>query len=181
VPIFSANSAKKALVNAFLKLSSAYPYRLTETTRGASTLDRTTDYASADQVHSSWVLAPNPDQREIITIGGQTWWKLNSKWESDPSVNDAPINLYSLLAPNTHDVQYDGQDSVMGIPCFVFNYALTINSAGVSLDGSGKAWVGISDGLPHQLDLNATVNSAPMTTHLVYSYGVKFDIQPPVH
>jgi hypothetical protein len=38
--------------------------------------------------------------------------------------------------------------------------------------------VGIADGLPRQLDLNGTLNGAPLTTQLVYNYGVQFDIQP---
>jgi len=179
-PTLSPSSAKDMLINAFLKLASAYPYRLTETTRGATTLDRTTDYAAADRIHSSWVLAPNPETRQTVTIGNETWWYLNGKWETTPSQTDAPVDLYSLLTPGIQSVQFVGQEPVMNIPCFVLSYTLTINTSGISISGNGKAWIGISDSLPHQVTLDGTISGSPFTTLLVYSYGIQFDIQQPV-
>ena len=180
LPTLSPNAAKDALLTAFKKLSIAYPYRLTETTRGAGTLDRTTDYAAADRIHSSWVLAPNPETRQTITLGNQTWWYMNGSWSDNPSDTAAPVDIYSLLAPGIKDVLYTGQEPVMNIPCYVLSYDLNVASSGVSIIGSGKAWIGSLDGLPHKVTLDATYNGSSLSTLLVYSYGVQFDIQKPV-
>jgi hypothetical protein len=175
----SANDATKSLFTAFEKLNSAFPYRLTEASGGAMQLDRVTDFAAADRIHSTWTLG-NAGQDESITIGTQTWWKLHGKWDTTPSDNSIPIDVYALLYKDVSVIQYAGQETVMGTPCFVFTFKLTITTMSYALDSTGKAWVGIADGLPHQADLVGTIRGAPFTTHLVYSYGVKFDIQQPV-
>jgi hypothetical protein len=177
VPTFSPNAAAKALVAAFENLAKAYPYRLTETTRAGTSLDRVTDYAAADRIHSSWV--QDGKAYETITLGAQTWWKLKGAWEANPTDTHPPVDVYALIAPNLHDVSYLGQETVLGKPCFVFAYGLTIKTSDISEDGAGKAWVGIADNLPHQVDLAGTANGFPLTTHLVYSFGIAFDIQPP--
>jgi len=174
-----AGDAQTALTEAFKKLNTAYPYRLTEATTGGVTLDRVTDFAAADRVHSTWTMSPSPDQKEMITIGSQTWWKINGAWDPNPSDTRAPVDIYSLIEPNLHDVQAAGQEAANGAPCNVYTFNLTISEPDFSLSGSGKAWVGSADGLPRQLDLQATVNGAMVNSHLVYSYGVQFDIQPP--
>ena len=71
------------------------------------------------------------------------------------SDTSAPKDIYGLIAPNVHNVAYTGQENVLDKPCFVFSYSLTINTSGISLSGTGKAWIGISDSFPHQVDLNA--------------------------
>jgi len=174
-PTFDANSAAKYMVAAFESLSKAYPYQLTEHTTGGNsfTLDRTVDFAATDRSHSSWT--QNGKAYEMITIGGQTWWKTDGQWgESNPTKTN---DIYALIAPNLHDITYTGSDTVQNTPCYVFSYQLTISDFG--LNGSGKAWIGVADGLPRQLDLEAKVNDISTTSQLVYSYGMSFDIQPP--
>jgi hypothetical protein len=180
VPTFSADSASKFVIDAFTRLSTAYPYRLVETSRGATDVDRTTDFAAADQVHSTWVLAPNPDQQEMIQIGNQVWFKTNGQWQAGDVNALGPVDVTAMIVPGLHDVQFVGQEAIVGVPCYKFSYTLALNTAGVDLTGTGNAWIGIADGLPHQLDLNATTSGMPLTSHIVYSYGIKFDIQKPV-
>jgi len=52
---------------AFANLLKAYPYRLNETSQGASPLERVTDYAALDRVHASWT--QDGQSFETITIG----------------------------------------------------------------------------------------------------------------
>ena len=72
-----------------------------------------------------------------------------------------------------------GQETIDGVPSFVFTYTLTMPVENLPFKGTGKAWVGISDKVPHQVTLDGTVGDYPMKTLLVYSYGVRFDIQAP--
>jgi len=180
LPTFTAATAKTTLVAAFHQLANVYPFRITDTERGlADVIDVTTDYAAADRYHTTSVGKSKSDLNETITIGNKTWWKINGKW--DPTTSGAmPQNNFWGYIPKAQSVAYTGQDIVDGVACFIFSFKLDIQSPGLDLVGTGKAWVGISDGLPHQFDFFPGAHITGDQTHQIYTYGITVDIQQPV-
>jgi len=187
VPTFTDKSAKDAMVNAFKNLNHAYPFRLTEdtTSSGGITASRTTDFAAADRTHTILTDDPIiPGLTEEIRIGSQLYYLYNGAWTTDapPGVGAGSQDLAQLLINALTSVTYAGQDTVMNVPCFVFTFQSTLPLGSTTMNGTGKAWIGISDDLPHQVDSTHTVVgvSGSSSSHLVYSYGVNFDIQAPI-
>lgn len=128
------------------------------------------------------MVSPLQGLTEEIRIGSTLYYLYNGAWTTDipTTPSGSQLNLAQLLIGGLQSVTYAGQDSVVGVPCFVYGFQFAISVGGQTLSGVGKAWVGISDGLPHQLDSTYTIGGVSGTSHLVYSYGVKFDIQPPM-
>jgi hypothetical protein len=183
VPTPDPKAARNMLIAAFQKLNTAYPFRLTElTTMGGSPLDRMTDFAAADRTHTTFNSgSPVANLEEVIRVGGTTYWKINGTWSINDSSSSQPmLDLASMLIAGLSDVQYAGMETVNGVPSFVFTFKLSISSSGTALIGTGKAWVGIADGLPHQADMVGSLGGYALKSHLVYSYGVSFNIQPPI-
>jgi hypothetical protein len=91
-----------------------------------------------------------------------------------------PQNNFWDVIPKAQDVAYAGPDTVDGVACFIFSFKLDVSAPGLYLVGVGKAWVGISDGLPHQFDFSPGVHITGNQTHQIYTYGITVDIQQPV-
>jgi hypothetical protein len=180
LPTFSAVTSKTALDNAFIQLANAFPFRITETDDYlAEVVYVTTDYAAADRYHSITTQKLAPGKDETITIGTKTWWKINGVWGPTPSGTLKQNNYWDLI-PKAQDVTYTGQESVSGVPCFIFSFTLDMQAPGSYLTGSGQAWVGISDGLPRQFDFTPGANTTGGPTNQLYTYGITVDIQQPV-
>jgi len=174
--------ARDALVKAFERLQTAFPYRLAENTTVGGAFDRVTDFASADRWHTTWSPPLGPGVTEAIGIGKQTYWLVKGKWEagSEPPLGaGSQVDVAALLLPGLKDVQFTGIETVGGTPCFAFAFNLQATGT-LPVAGAGKAWVGISDGVPHRATLDGTASGYPLKSNLVYSYGVKFDIRPPL-
>ena len=78
-----------------------------------------------------------------------------------------PAVLFCIQTVNKRAWQQSGK--VNGVACFLLSFDLHATISGMSAGGSGKAWVGTADGLPHQLDAASTTNSTGFQTNLVYS------------
>ena len=183
--------ARKDLGDAFRKLKAAYPYRLTETTSGTmngkTTMPenkRVVDFAAADRSHLKWTGGIGGNIEEI-TIGDKRYWYSEGKWSEDsrPSADERAkrgAELEKALASATKDVKYMGPETVNGMPCFAYTYTLDFNVSGNSYPGSGKAWVGAADGLPHQNDSEFSFKSYNQKSHIVYEYNVDFKVEKPI-
>ena len=51
---------------------------------------------------------------------------------------------------------------------------------GKNYNGSGKAWVGVKDGLPHQTDGEFKAGTLNWTFHIVYEYDVNVKVEKPM-
>jgi hypothetical protein len=181
----NAQTARNQVVSAFEKLNSAYPFRLTEDTiLAGQTLNRIADLQAADISHVTIDNGTAGGVSETIRIGDQLYWKQNGQWSQ---VNALPANSQSQvdmgaawLISGIKNVHFDGVETVNGVPAFVYTFQLLASHSGVTISGNCKAWIGIGDGLPHQADLKGTMAAYGVQTHLVYSYGVNFTIQPPL-
>ncbi len=186
VPTLSDQAAKDTLVAAFEKLKSAYPFRLAEDSTGANPYSRVTDYAAADRTHTVFNSgSPSAGLTEMIRYGGQQYFLYNGSWttNSPPGASGSLLDLTSLLVSGLKSVTYGGQETVQNVPCFVFITHTNLPVGSGTYDSNGKAWVGIADGLPHQVISTYTISGVPgtSTTTLVYSYGVQVEITlPPV-
>jgi len=183
VPTLSDQAAKDALVAAFEKLKTAYPFRLAEDSSGVNNGSRVTDYAAADRTHTV-ITSGNPNGvTETIRYGAQLYFLYNGQWTTNtpPGPTGSLLDLTSLLVPGLKSVTYGGQETVNGVACFVFVTHTNLPINGVVFDSHGKVWVGISDGLPHQVISTYTISgvNGTTTTTLVYSYGVQVQITPP--
>ncbi len=184
VPTLSDQAAKNALVAAFEKLKSAYPYRLAEDSTGANPYSRVTDYAAADRTHTVFNSgSPAAGLTEMIRDGGQQYYLENGSWTTNtpPGATGSLLDLTSVLVSGLKSVTYGGQETVQNVACFVFITHTNLPIGSSTYDSHGKAWVGIADGLPHQVISNYTISGVPgtSTTTLVYSYGVQVVITPP--
>jgi hypothetical protein len=185
-----SNDPRKDLRDALERLNQAYPYRLTETSSG--TADgreipegtRVVEFAAADRSHAKWNNGPLGDT-EVITIGDKQYTKLNNgNWNegvrsSAGRAQDTAKRMRELLASVIKDVKYAGTETVNGVACHAYAYAIDGDLSGQKWLGTGKAWVGASDGLPHQLDSELNVSASRQKSHITYEYDLDFKIEKP--
>lgn len=187
---FSPSSdARKDLGGAQRKLKTAYPYRLTETmsttTNGQTAMQPTTrvaDFAAADRSHMKWT---GGSDMEMIRIGDKEYWRFDGKWSEyagqfaeEQAKRGAELEKKMAEAPK--EVKYVGSETVNGVPCFAYTFSLEMNLAGDTWTGTGKAWVGAADGLPHQIDSDFKVSVYGHKSHTVYEYNVDVKVEKPV-
>lgn len=185
-----SNNPRKDLGDALEKLNSAFPYRLTETTSASAPGQpdvqygvRVVEFASADRHHAKWKSGPLGDT-EVITIGDKEYTYINGKWieggaKSLSQREQAGRRFREKMASAIKDVQYLGAETVNGVSCYAYSYTMEMDVSGQKWSGTGKAWVGASDGLPHQLDSEMTVSSYHQKSHITYQYDVDFKIEKP--
>lgn len=186
-----SSDARKDLREALERLNTAYPYRLTESSSGTggghevSGGTRMVEFAAADRSHAKWTNGPLGDT-EVITIGDKQYSKLNNgNWTVGSPAGLAQRQgmekrMRELIASAVKDVQYIGTDTLNGVPCHAYTYTMEMDVTGQKWAGTGKAWIGSSDGLPHQLDSEMTVNSYKQKSHITYEYNVDFKVEKPV-
>lgn len=183
--------ARKDLREALERLNTAYPYRLTENSSGnangreISEGTRIVEFAAADRSHAKWTNGPLGDT-EVITIGDKQYSKLNNgNWTMGAPAGLAQRQgmakrMREMMASAVKDVQYIGTDTINGVPCHAYTYTMDMDVSGQKWVGTGKAWIGSSDGLPHQLDSEMTVSSYKQKSHITYEYNVDFKVEKPV-
>jgi hypothetical protein len=187
-PFTPSNDARKDLRDALEKLNTAYPYRLTEVStgsaNGAEMPTRVVDFAAANRSHAKWTNGPLGDT-EVITIDDKKYTKLNNgKWIEEAATS--PVRregtaerMRDLLAKVIKDVKYVGAETVNGVPCYAYAYTIDGELGGQRWAGTGKSWIGASDGLPHQLDSELNTSSYQAKSHITYEYNVDIKVEKP--
>ena len=182
--------ARKDLREALERMNTAYPYRLTENSSGnasggeISEGTRIVEFAAADRSHAKWMNGPLGDT-EVITIGDKQYSKLNNgNWTvgSPPGLaqrQGMEKRMREMMASAVKDVQYIGTDTINGMPCHAYTYTMDMDVSGQKWAGTGKAWIGSSDGLPHQLDSEMTVSSYKQKSHITYEYNIDLKVEKP--
>lgn len=186
-----SDDAGKDLGEALGKLKTAYPYRLTETTT-ATTSDqsvppttRVAEFAAPDRSHVKLSGGNTADDIEMIAIGDKEYWYADGKWtenarQSATRKAKAGEDLEKMLASATKEVKLVGPETVNGVPCFAYTYSMEINESRNKYAGTGKAWIGAADGLPHQIDSEFNVGGFNQKSHIVYEYNVDLKIEQPI-
>ena len=178
-----AGDARKNLRDAYARLQRAYPYRLTETITMTSGNQpptpptvRVAEFAAADRVHSTLNGADVG-----ITFGDRHYMYVNGKWvDTGQPPRASAANMEKLLASSVKDVQPAGADTVNGVPCFAYSVRFEWNVSNQPSTGTGKTWIGLADGLPHQIDGDWKVGNFDSKSHIVYEYNVEIKVEKPV-
>src|SRR5215467_12530524 len=185
-----SNDARKDLREALERLNTAYPYRLTEDSSGNATGQeisggkRVVEFAAADRSHAKWTNGPLGDT-EVITIGDKQYSKLNNgNWIVGSPAGLAQRQgmekrMREMMASAVKDVKYIGTDTINGLPCHEYTYTMDMDVSGQKWAGTGKAWIGSTDGLLHQSDSEMTVSSYKQKSHITYEYNVDFKVDKP--
>jgi hypothetical protein len=173
---------KQDLVQAFKKMDSSYPIRVTEKTTGGmkgqppQTTDRMTESATMHDYHTKWH-SPS-SSGEIISVGGKTYELNNGKWQitsSNPPDSESQVKIAQLVENSVQDVKPPVDETVNGVKMRAYSFRIV--KEGVS--GTGKAWIGITDGLPHASQLSLDMQDISMTANLAYDYDSSIKIKVP--
>ena len=89
--------------------------------------------------------------------------------------------MREMMASAVKDAHYVGTEMINGVPCHTYTYTMEVEVSGQKFASTGKAWVGPSDGLPHQLDSETTLSSYKQKAHVTYEYNVDFKVEKPDH
>ena len=181
-PFKPSSDARKDLGDSLRKLSTAFPYRLTETTTTSSAgqsdaqQTRVVEFAAADRFHVK-LSGGQGEDLEMITIGDKGYTKENGKWSEEPANSRRPTKseLEKDLADAIKDVSLVGPEKVNGIECFAYNYTIQFDA----VKGSGKTWLRASDGLPLQSDSEFKAETYESKSHVIYEYNADVKIEPP--
>jgi hypothetical protein len=154
----------EAYVEAFQKFSAwRGTYRLTETKADSTTTIYVTEVDGAGNRRIT------VDGEEYTTIVGKkqyNYW--HGKWTESKTITPRFGALYEL-SMKLMDVLTPAQETLNGVNCMVYP---TRYRGGYK----GKLWVGVNDGLPHQLD--GAQEYAKW--HVVFEYGADIKIKKPV-
>jgi hypothetical protein len=180
---------RSELLGAFRKRRIAYPYR--ETMSVTTTTDdqilssetSVTEYASANRLR---VKLPVKDGKrsEMIIIGNFNYFYFDGKWTREVWSADEKAKLegeHDKFISSVSDVQFAGLETVNGVKCRVYSYrwGLDISVSGKLPDGFGKAWIGVADGLPRQMDHDLKIDGHHTKSHSVFEYRVRISIIRP--
>lgn len=186
-----SSDERKDLREALERLKTVFPYRLTENSSGTAdgrdlpVGTRVVEFADADHTHTTWTNGPTGNS-ELITIGDQRYSRLNNgNWTvgSLPGLAERQAmekRMRELMESAFKDVQYIGTDTINGAPCHAFTYTMEMDLSGQKATVTGKAWIGSSDGVPHQIDSETTISSFKQRSHITYEYNVDFKVEKPV-
>jgi hypothetical protein len=178
---------RAALIKALRKAQIAYPYRQTvtiitaENDQNPSSETSVTEFASASRMRLKL-----PDkggkQSEMIIIGNFTYFYSDGKWTRQvlSAADKAQLNQERFIS-SLSDVRFAGLETVNHVKCRVYTYrwGLDISVSGKFPDGTGKAWIGVADGLPYQQDSNLEISGHQTKSHTVYEYRVRIRIIRP--
>ena len=182
---------QKDVGDALKKLKTAYPYRVTETIsatmNGQSAMQATSrvaEFAAPDR--SRVKLSGDGGQNvEMITIGEKDYTFSDGKWTESAGTSAAEkakmgTDMEKMLSSALKDVQSAGSETVNGVPCFVYTYRIELPTFGKDAVGTGKAWIGAADGLPHQMDSELKTGGYDQKSHIVYEYNIDAKIEKPI-
>jgi hypothetical protein len=190
-----SGDAQKDIREAYQKLNSAYPYRLTENyrltaspvgdggTKGQSST-RVVEFAAADRIHSRMVDSEGLTLFEGITFGDKSYMKKGDKW-SELSQSEGPLKesmekKEKMISSFLKDVQLSGTETMNGVSCSAYAARVEGDMGGQAFTGSSKIWVGNPDGLLHQTDSNTKMANYASRSQVVYEYNVDIKIEQPV-
>src|SRR2546425_4936206 len=143
---------------------------------------RVVEFAAADRVHMKSTSKIGVDV-EAITIGDKHYWYSGGKWTegSLDLASNGGADFAKKVAEMLKDVKYVGPETVNGIECHLYSCTIDGSMGGQNWTGTAKIWIGAADGLPHQSDSDFKVaNSFGGKSHIVYEYGGKIKVEPPV-
>jgi hypothetical protein len=178
-----AGDARQNLRDAFSRLKTAYPYRLTETVTSAGNSQqpmpptvRVAEFAAADRIQTKL-----NGQDLTITFGDKHYNYVNGKWvETSIAPKRSEANMENFLASSVKDVQSVGNETVNGVQCFAYTTRLEWTVSNQPSIGNAKIWIGLADGLPHQLDGDWKIANYDSKSHIIYEYNVDIKIEKPV-
>src|SRR5215510_5138048 len=145
-----SNDPRKDLRDALERLNSAYPYRVTQIwSNNANGLNgreiqAVADFAAADRCRVK-INDPLGDT-EIITIGDKQYNKLNGNWTEGAAASAAPIGgtieaMRQMLASVIKDVKYAGPETINGVACHAYTYAIDGDMSGQKWLGTARSWI----------------------------------------
>jgi hypothetical protein len=154
------------------------------------------DYLAPDRYHVTGQVTiggRDSGQQEMIVMGNDAFLKeARGQWHRTQVDRDKleltrtrdQALIESLSKAKEEDVRFLGQENLNGTPSFVFQYVFT-GSQGVPMKSQTKTWVGISDGMPHQVEIDAETSyqGKPVSVKsvTVYSdYNSDFKIESPM-
>ena len=181
------------LRNAFQKLKSAYPYRLTdsrsssENGKVSSSETGVTEYAAADRVR---IKSSEKDESgsekliEMIIIGNVRYLLFEGKWveETMSAAEKATMEAdHEKFLASLGEVRFVGLETVDGVKCKAYSYrwGLDISVSGKFPEGMGKAWIRVANGLPHQMDTDLEIHGRRIKSHMVYEYDPNIKVTKP--
>jgi hypothetical protein len=88
--------------------------------------------------------------------------------------------MEKLMASFVKDVQPAGAETVNGVLCFAYAIRYEGDWSGQPATGTGKTWIGLSDGRVHQNDGELKIASYTTKSHIVYEYNVDIKVEIPV-
>jgi hypothetical protein len=183
------SNARQDLRTALMKSRIAYPYRLTHISstdeNGQSSSETSvTEFASANRLRVT-TSETGGKRSEMIIIGGTNYIFLDGQWTKEPLSAKEQADMrrdQDRLSSSLSDVKFIGVETINGIKhkIYTFRWGVDISVSGKSPSGTGKAWIGVRDGLPHQMDLDLDIQGHHTKSHMVYEYHVKLDIHRPI-
>jgi hypothetical protein len=183
------SDARRDLRTALMKLRIAYPYRLTHTSStgedGQSSSETSvTEFASANRLRVT-TSEKDGKRTEMIIIGGTNYMFFDGQWTKEPQSTKDQADMRrdrDRLSSSLSDVKFIGVETTNGIKykIYTFRWGLDISVSGKFPAGTGKAWIDVRDGLPHQMDLELEIQGHHSKSHMVYEYQVKLDIHRPI-
>ena len=188
--IFAGVDPQTELVTALRKLKSAYPYRQTVTTTStendqvASSETSVTEFASASRIR---VKSTGQDGKrsEMIIIGNFSYLFFEGKWiKQEQSADEKAMmeGAQDKFIASMSDVKFAGLETVNGRKCRAYTYRWGLGDISVSgkfPEGIGKAWIGVADGLPYQMDQDLGINGHRTKYHTVYEHRARISIAMP--
>jgi hypothetical protein len=139
------DAAKAAVTAAFAKMSQAKTYRMT---MHAQSAEMVSDYVAPDRRHMTG------SQMEMITIGEDTWMKMNGKWQHMPKMSatggaamgNPAMGAAQRVKPPETDVTFLGNETCQGQPARAYQYSTGTGSE------KAKLLIG-SSGYPCRMDM----------------------------
>src|SRR5690349_20788392 len=157
-----AGEPKSMLRNAFAKLNSAGPYRIKETTAftfagQTQTIDTVREHVPPQRTHAFFKPGLG-GVTELINIDNVWYYKNPSgKWtksDQPPGPSSKTPNVADIIAKAISDVQLVGPEIVNETPTMVYSLKLNLHTE-TSYTGTAKVWLGVTDGLPRQMDIQS--------------------------
>ncbi|MPZ18150.1 MAG: hypothetical protein GEV06_09595 [Luteitalea sp.] len=182
----AAEPTHKALVRAFDKLQTAYPYRFTDRSTVTTNIGlsiqpmvRISEHAAPDRARVAW--KRGEFSGEIIAVGNKTYMQANGRWQAGKrtSAPKPSADLTQMLSGGITDVELTGTETLAGAPSSTYTFRFRWKALGLIFDGTGKAWVRTEDGLPQRAEMETRTGLFDMKSQVAYEYDVPIEIEPP--
>jgi outer membrane lipoprotein-sorting protein len=110
---------------------------------------------------------------QIIIVGDAVYGLADNQWTKLPMSPDQLINPNALkeMEASLQDVQYLGQEQLGDIQADIFQFKSKTTIGDGQVEQQNKLWVGVSDGLPHKLEIDGQIAAMDARSNTVQ--GVK--------